>query len=760
MNIAKALAKEFQCREIHAQNIIELIEDGNTIPFIARYRKEMTGSCDDQTLRQFGIRLEYLTNLEKRKAEIKAAIEEQGKLTPALIADIDGAETLARLEDIYRPYRAKRRTRAGIAREKGLEPLARIIVAQTLTQGDLWTIAQEYIDPEKGVATAQEAVEGAKDIIAEDISDDAALRATLRQLFWASGRVICAAATGKAAGDTADADNTADAAAKNTAGSAARKAAAGAGDPGEVYAQYFAYEEPAVKLPSHRILAINRGEKEGFLKVDLAVDEELARFRIEEAWIRGESVTRPAMEEAAWDSFKRLIQPSLRREIRNELTDKAAGQAINNFGLNLKHLLLQPPLKGKVVIGFDPAYRTGCKLAVVDATGKVLDTQVIYPTPPQKREAEAKETLRELIFRHKVDVIAIGNGTASKESEIFVAGLIREISRPVSYIMVNEAGASVYSASPLAAKEFPEFDVTLRGAASIARRLQDPLAELVKIDPKSIGVGQYQHDMPEKELGKALQGVVEDCVNQVGVDLNTASPSLLTYVAGLSGATADNVVRYRESRGAFSNRRQLREVPKLGPKAFQQCAGFLRIPGADQVLDNTSVHPESYAAAEKLLALFQFSTLDVGKEELSALPAKIKGQGEEKVAAAIGVGVPTLRDMTAELLQPGRDLRDQLPPPVLRADIMSMEDLRPGMTLPGTVRNVVDFGIFVDIGVHQDGLVHISQAANRYIRHPSEVAKVGDQINVTVLAVEPGKKRISLSMRNHNTATAEAGIKN
>ncbi len=717
MDIVKALAKEFALKETHAANIVQLIGEGNTIPFIARYRKEMTGSCDDQVLRQFSDRLEYLNNLEKRKEEIRVSLNDQEKMTPELEAAIGGAETLARLEDIYRPYRPKRRTRAGIAREKGLEPLARLIMAQDLKEGDIWQLVLPYVSEEKGLPTAQEVLAGAKDIIAEDMADDAALREVLRQLFWSTGRIVC----------------------KNTGDPAAPE--------GAVYSQYFDYEEPAVKLPSHRILAINRGEKEGFLKVNLAVDEELVRFRMEEAWITGESIMASIIKDAAWDSFKRLIQPSLEREMRGELTDKAAGQAIKNFGLNLNHLLLQPPLKDKVVIGFDPAYRTGCKLAVVDATGKVLDTAIIYPTPPQKRIAEAKEVLRDLIFRYKADVIAIGNGTASKESELFVAELIGEISRPVSYAIVNEAGASVYSASSLAAKEFPQFDVTLRSAASIARRLQDPLAELVKIDPKSIGVGQYQHDMPEKELEKALSGVVENCVNQVGVDLNTASPSLLTYVAGLSATVAENLVAFRENEGAFRSRRQLLKVPKLGPKAFQQCAGFLRIPGADGVLDNTAVHPESYEAAEKLLSLFHFSVFDVGRKELLSLPEQIRRQGEEKVAAAIGVGVPTLQDMVAELLQPGRDLRDQLPPPVLRTDILSMEDLKPGMVLDGTVRNVIDFGIFVDIGVHQDGLVHLSQAADRYIKHPSEVAKVGDQVRVTVLAVDPARKRISLSMK-------------
>ena len=598
------------------------------------------------------------------------------------------------------------------------------------------------------MATAEEALAGARDIIAEELSDDADLRQALRELFWQTGRIVTSATALAKAERGEGAAAGADSLSGQAKGSAKKpKGAQDKGRDASTYAMYFEYEEKADKLPSHRILAINRGEREGFLKVELAVDEGMVAYRLENHVIKGRSAFSETVREAAQDSVKRLIRPSLEREIRAALTEKAAEQAMKNFGINLKNLLLQPPLKGKVVIGFDPAYRTGCKLAVVDATGKVLDTDIIYPTPPQSRVAEAREALRELIFRYQVDVIAIGNGTASKESEIFVAELLRDLPRQVSYIMVNEAGASVYSASKLAAKEFPDFDVTLRSAVSIGRRLQDPLAELVKIDPKSVGVGQYQHDMPEAELDKALTGVVEDCVNQVGVDLNTASPSLLSYIAGLSPAVAANVVAWREKNGSFHRRRQLLEVAKLGPKTYEQCAGFLRIPEGEDVLDNTGVHPESYAAAKKLLAMFDYSVYDVGKKSLEKLPYQVSQRGEEKVAAAVGVGVPTLKDMLGELLQPGRDLRDQLPPPALRRDVMSVEDLKPGMAMEGTVRNVIDFGVFVDIGVHQDGLAHISQVCDRFIRHPSEVVKVGDQVRVWILAVDPAKKRISLSMR-------------
>ena len=713
MNIQKILTAEFKLNPNHVKNIIELVDAGNTIPFIARYRKEMTGSCDDQVLRELHERLQYLRNLEKRQAEIMASIQEQGKMTDALSAAIEEAKTLARLEDIYRPFKPKRRTRGMIAREKGLEPLAKILFAQDQTTGDLWSLALPFLSDEKEITTVEEALAGARDIIAEDISDDAVARETLRQLFKASGHIVCQAAK----------------------------------EEESVYQMYYDYQEPVTKIPSHRILAINRGEKDGFLKVGLTVDEMLCLDRLCRQFVREGSVTSGSVKLAAEDAYKRLIAPSLERELRNDLTDKASEQAIKNFGVNLKALLMQPPVKGKVTLGFDPAYRTGCKLAVVDGTGKALETAVIYPTPPQPKIAEAKEKLRDLILRHQVDVIAIGNGTASKESEIFVAEIIKEIPRPVAYAMVNEAGASVYSASKLASQEFPEYDVSLRSAISIARRLQDPLAELVKIDPKSVGVGQYQHDMPEKRLDETLTGVVEDCVNQVGVDLNTASASLLTYIAGLSGAVAKNVVAYREEKGIFRNRRELLKITKLGPKAYEQCAGFLRIPEADNVLDNTAVHPESYDAAMKLLQLFNHTVLDIGSAELQQLPEKIRQNGEDKVAATCGVGLPTLRDMVEELLRPGRDLRDDLPAPILRTDVMSMEDLKPGMEMQGTVRNVIDFGVFVDIGVHQDGLVHISEVCNRYIKHPSEVVKVGDAVTVYVLAVDVPKKRISLTMK-------------
>lgn len=713
MNIELILTGEFNLKPDHVKNIVELVDAGNTIPFIARYRKEMTGSCDDQVLRELHERLEYLRGLEKRQGEIIASIEEQGKMTGELMAAIGDAKTLARLEDIYRPYKPKRRTRGMIAREKGLEPLARTLLAQDMREGDLWALALLYLSEENEVLSAEEALAGARDIIAEDISDDAAAREALRRLFWSTGKILCKAAK----------------------------------EEDSVYRMYYDYDEAASKIPSHRILAVNRGEKDGFLKVSLAVDEALCLDSLYRQFVREGSITSEAVRMAAEDAFKRLIAPSLERELRSDLTERASEQAIKNFGINLKALLMQPPVKGKVALGFDPAYRTGCKLAVVDGTGKALETTVIYPTPPQNKTAEAKEKLLELIRRHRIDVIAIGNGTASKESEIFVAQVIKEASRPVAYMMVNEAGASVYSASKLAAQEFPEYDVSLRSAVSIARRLQDPLAELVKIDPKSVGVGQYQHDMPEKRLDETLTGVVEDCVNQVGVDLNTASSSLLTYIAGLSGTVAKNIVAFRDEKGVFHSRKELLKIPKLGPKAFEQCAGFLRIPEADNVLDNTAVHPESYAAAEKLLKLFGYKASDIGSADLRQLPDQIRAKGESQVAEACGVGVPTLRDMVGELLRPGRDLRDDLPATQLRTDVMSMEDLQPGMELQGTVRNVIDFGVFVDIGVHQDGLVHISEVCNRYIKHPSEVVKVGDPVTVWVLGVDVPKKRISLTMK-------------
>ena len=718
MDIQAQLAKEFQLKPEYAKNIVALIDEGNTIPFIARYRKEMTGSCDDQVLRELYERLGYLRNLEKRKEEVIGAITEQEKMTDELRADIEAAQTLARLEDIYRPFKQKRRTRATVARERGLEPLAQLIVSQIMRSGDLLSEAEKYIDEEKGVASAQEAVAGAQDIIAEMVSDDAQARQMLRELYERTALLTASAAK----------------------------------EEDSVYATYYDYSEPAAKVPSHRVLAINRGEKEGYLKVGVEVDAARAVESLRWMFLTGKSVTDDYYAEAVEDAYKRLIAPSLEREIRSALTERADAQAIKIFGLNLKALLMQPPIKGKVALGFDPAYRTGCKIAVVDATGKVLDTTVVYPTPPQNKVEEAKAKLKQLIEKHKVDIIAIGNGTASKESEIFVAELLREVSRPVSYMVVNEAGASVYSASKLGAQEFPEFDVSLRSAVSIARRLQDPLAELVKIDPKSVGVGQYQHDMPQKQLDETLTGVVEDCVNRVGVDLNTASAPLLSYVSGLSAAVAQNVVAYREENGAFTARPQLKKVAKLGPKAYEQCAGFLRIPGAKNVLDNTGVHPESYEAAQELLALFGYQKEDVARGSAAGLAEKVKEMGAAKAAQTCGVGVPTLRDIVEELSKPGRDVRDELPPPMLRTDVMDMKDLKPGMQMKGTVRNVVDFGAFVDIGVHQDGLVHISQITNRYIKHPSEVLQVGDVVDVWVMGVDVEKKRISLTMKRPDKA--------
>ncbi len=714
MEITKILSDEFKIKESYVSNIITLIDEGNTIPFIARYRKEMTGSCDDQVLRELGDRLAYLRNLEKRKEEIIASITEQEKMTDEIMADIEKAQTLAALEDIYRPYKQKRRTRATVAKEKGLEPLAMLIFEQTMKSGDIEAEAAKYIDEEKGVADALEAIDGAKDIIAEIVSDSAQARQALRELFVKNALLT-----------TSGAEE----------------------DQQSVYEMYYEYSEPVSKIPSHRVLAINRGEKEGFLKVSVDFDEARAVRTLDDMFIKEKSVTDNIFAEAIEDSYKRLIYPSLEREIRSSLTDDASESAIKVFGLNLKALLMQPPVKGKVTLGLDPAYRTGCKIAVVDSTGKVLDTTVIYPTPPQKKIAEAKEVIKKLIKKHNVDVISIGNGTASKESEIFVAELIGEIDEKVSYMVVNEAGASVYSASKLGAKEFPDFDVSLRSAVSIARRLQDPLAELVKIDPKSVGVGQYQHDMPQKRLDETLGGVVEDCVNKVGVDLNTASAPLLSYVSGLSAAVAQNVVAYREENGEFSSRAQLKKVPKLGPKAYEQCAGFLRIPHAKNVLDNTGVHPESYDAAQKLLDLFEYKKADVEKGNVIDLAEKIKQMGASVAAEKCGIGVPTLNDIALELAKPGRDLRDDLPAPMLRTDVMDMKDLKPGMQMKGTVRNAVDFGVFVDIGVHQDGLVHISQITDRYIKHPSEVLKVGDVVDVWVISVDVDKKRISLTMK-------------
>ncbi len=716
MDISLVLQNEFGIKKEFVENIISLIDDGNTIPFIARYRKEMHGSCDDQVLRDFADRLNYLRNFEKRKEEIINSITEQEKMTDEIMSAIEQAQTLAALEDIYRPYKQKRRTRATVAKEKGLEPLADQLLEQKLNEEDFVKLAETFIDAEKGVESAEDAINGACDIIAEIISDDATSRGKLRDLFTRTGDIV----------------------------------SVGTKEEDSVYSMYYEYREPVRKIPSHRILAINRGEAEEFLKVSVEVDEVSAIKILTDAFVTSDTYTAELVEFCANDSYKRLIFPSVEREIRSELTANASEQAIKIFGLNLKPLLMQPPIKGKVTLGLDPAYRTGCKIAVVDPQGKVLDTTVIYPTPPQNKTEEAKEKLKVLIKKHNVDVISIGNGTASKESEIFVADLIKELDRPVSYMMVNEAGASVYSASKLGAQEFPDFDVSLRSAVSIARRLQDPLAELVKIDPKSIGVGQYQHDLPEKRLDETLCGVVETCVNSVGVDLNTASPSLLSYVSGITSAVSKNIVAYREENGEFTSRAQLKKVPKLGPKAYEQCAGFLRIPNGKNILDNTSVHPESYDAANKLLELFGYTDKDVTKNTLDELKDKVHEKGLTNVAEALEIGVPTLKDIIEELLKPGRDLRDELPPPMLRSDILSMEDLKPGMELKGTVRNVVDFGAFVDIAVHQDGLVHISQITNRYIKHPSEVLKVGDVVTVWVLSVDVPKKRISLTMLDKN----------
>jgi len=706
------LGKEFNQKQTHVENVVKLLDEGNTIPFIARYRKELHGSMDDQLIREISERLSYLRNLDKRREEITSAIEAQGKLTEELVKEIEAAGTLAALEDIYRPYKQKRRTRATVAREKGLEPLAAALYAQASQTGDIHELAAGYIDPEKGVETAEDALAGASDIIAEGISDDAAVRTRLREMYQKQARLVSVAA----------------------------------GEEDSVYRQYYDYSEPLSKVQSHRVLAVNRGEREGFLKVSVEMDEAAAVQAVRRMVVRPGSFSMAFVGAAAEDACRRLIFPSLERELRSSLTDMASEQAIRNFSLNLKPLLLQPPVKNRVTLGFDPAYRTGCKLAVVDGTGKVLETGVVYPTPPHNKKDEARATLTRMIKKHGVTAIAIGNGTASKESEIFVADMLKSLPG-VAYMMVSEAGASVYSASKLGAAEFPDYDVSLRSAVSIARRLQDPLAELVKIDPKSIGVGQYQHDMPQNRLDEALGGVVEDCVNSVGADLNTASASLLTHIAGLTAATAKNIVAYREENGVFTSRRQVLKVPKIGPKAFEQCAGFLRVPESKNILDNTGVHPESYGAAEKVLELCGYTLKDVAKGQVGELKKRIAELGAVRAAEYAGVGVPTVQDIVSELLKPGRDPRDELPPTMLRTDVMSMEDLKPGMVIRGTVRNVVDFGVFVDIGVHQDGLVHISEVCDRFIRHPSEVVKVGDVVDAAVLGVDVGKKRISLSLR-------------
>ena len=710
------IARELDKRPEHVENVVRLLDEGNTIPFIARYRKELHGAMDDTALRTLEERLQYLRGLQERRETVKSAIEEQGKLTEELAAAIDSAQTLAEVEDLYRPYKQKRRTRATMAKEKGLEPLAELLFAQGPDCPDPLEEAAKYVDLEKGVETAEDALQGASDIIAEQISDDAELRKRLRELLMKNGILRSAAAT----------------------------------EEDSVYRLYYDFSQALSRLQGHQILAVNRGEKEELLKVSIELDRELALRTVRRHVVVPGSRAMEFVKAAAEDAYDRLIFPSLEREARSELTDRANEGAIGQFALNLRPLLMQPPVKGKVTMGLDPGYRMGCKVAVVDGTGKVLDTAVVYPTYNERKKDEAIATLAKLIKKHGVEHIAIGNGTASRETEQMAVELIRQVNAAgahVSYMIVSEAGASVYSASKLAAEEFPQFDVNLRSAVSIARRLQDPLAELVKIDPKAIGVGQYQHDMPPKRLGEALDGVVEDCVNAVGVDVNTASPSLLQRVAGLNGTTAKNVVAYREENGPFTARKQILKVPKLGPKAFQQCAGFLRVPESASVLDNTAVHPESYGAAEALLALTGHSLADVKAGKLQNLSAQVAAYGEEKAAGEAGVGVPTLRDVVAELMKPGRDIRDDLPKPVLRTDVLEMKDLKPGMTLTGTVRNVIDFGAFVDIGVHQDGLVHISQVADKFIKHPSEAVSVGDVVKVVVLEVDEKKKRISLSMK-------------
>ena len=712
-SIIQILARELGQKEQYVENVVQLLDDGNTVPFIARYRKEMHGTMDDQTIRRLAERLAYLHGLDERRTEVRDAIEAQGKLTDELAAAIQQAQTLAALDDLYRPYRPKRRTRASIAREKGLEPLAAAILAARASSPALEALAKPYIDPERGVETAEDALAGAGDIIAEDLSDDADLRGRLRALLRRTG-VLKTVGT--------DADDT-------------------------TYAMYHDFSEPVRRLQGHRVLAVNRGEKEGKLKVTLAVDENEAIAAVTRAALHPKNPFSSWLRAVCADSWNRLLFPSLERELRSELTEAANEQAIHNFALNLRPLLLQPPVRGRVTLGFDPAYRTGCKLAVVDATGKVLETAVIYPTPPHNKTEEAKRILRRLCDRHHITCIAIGNGTASKESEIFVADFIREYGGGIAYMVVSEAGASVYSASQLGAEEFPDFDVSLRSAVSIARRLQDPLAELVKIDPKAIGVGQYQHDMPQTRLSETLDGVVEDCVNAVGVDLNTTSPALLRRVAGVTNTVSKNIAAYREQNSRFENRRQLLKVKGLGPKAFEQCAGFLRVPDSANLLDRTGVHPEAYQAAETLLMLCGYSAEDAAQGKISELPARVKQLGAQETASRCGIGVPTLHDIVNELMRPGRDPRDELPPPMLRADVLDLKDLKPGMKLKGTVRNVTDFGAFVDIGVHQDGLVHISQLADRYVKHPSDVVTVGDIVDVSVLSVDPKSHRIALTMK-------------
>ena len=711
MDITTTLAQEFGLKQEYSQNIINLLDEGCTIPFIARYRKEMHGTCDDQTLRAFADRLKYLRNLNDEKAKVEKAITEQGKWTDEIKAALENAKTLTEVEDIYRPYKPKRKTRASVAIAKGLEGLADILQAQSKSY-EILKEAEKYITEE--VPTVEDAIQGAKDIVAERVSDNAELRKELRELLENKAFIKC---------ELVENENS------------------------PTYEMYNGFKQEVKTIPSHRILAINRGEKEKCLKVEIEINPELTMKVIYKYFKKNNPDTDKLMEETLQDSYDRLLFPALERECRSNLTDKADEQAIKMFEVNLKPLLMEAPLKNNVIMGLDPAYRTGCKIAVIDANGNVLDTAVVYPTPPQSKTEESIEKLKKLIEKDRVDIISIGNGTASKEAEIFVAELIKHVSRPVSYAVVSEAGASVYSASKLGAEEFPDYDVSLRSAVSIARRLQDPLAELIKIDVKSIGVGQYQHDMPQNRLTEVLTGVVEDCVNSVGVDLNTASPSLLSYVSGLNMSIAKNIVSYRAKAKGFKNREELLKVSKLGPKAYEQCAGFLRVVGGEEILDNTAVHPESYQATRKLLKLFDMSEEDVKNGNISNLPNLIKLKGEDKVAKECEIGVPTLNDITNELLKPGRDIRESMPKPVLRSDVITLEDLKEGMIFSGVVRNVVDFGAFVDIGVHQDGLVHISQISDSYIKHPSEVLKVGDRVDVKVLSVDIPKKRISLTMK-------------
>lgn len=713
MEIEKLLSLEFSLRPVQVQNIINLLDEGCTIPFIARYRKELTGGVDDQTLRAFDDRLKYLRSLDKRKEEVTKAITEQGNMTDEIQLALNNAGTLTEVEDIYRPFKPKRKTRASVAIAKGLEPLADFILSQK--GGNIEDKASEFIDEEKGVCSVEEAIQGAKDIIAEKISDNAGLRKDLREMLVKKGHIKAKLDTKKEGYET--------------------------------YEMYADFDADITKTPSHRILAMNRAENEGCLKVDLELNEELALNKVGSEFIVKNSPYEELLKEVCADSYDRLIFPSIEREVRTSLTDSANEQAIKMFKVNLEPLLMQPPLKGKIILGLDPAYRTGCKIAVIDVNGNVLDTTVIYPTPPQSKIAEAEVILTGLIKKHNVDVISIGNGTATKESEIFVSNLIKKLDRKVEYAVVNEAGASVYSASKLGASEFPDFDVALRSAVSIARRLQDPLAELIKIDVKSIGVGQYQHDMPQARLTEVLDGVVEDCVNKVGVDVNTASPSLLSYVSGLNSGIAKSIEKFRRENGTIKNREVLKKVPKLGDKAYEQCAGFLRVVGGENVLDNTSVHPESYDKVEPILKHFNMSVADIGSEKVTKLPQLIEKEGSAKIAKQLNMGEPTLLDIANELAKPGRDIRDELPKPMLKSELLGIENLKSGMVMMGVVRNVIDFGVFVDISVHQDGLVHISEISKDYIKHPSEVLKVGDVVKVKVMSVDLAKKRIQLTIK-------------